>query len=77
LHEIREEEAILLLLHDHPAQTPASPTPCQLVEQIRAGSFLDGLPARLIGNKSYNSGKRDEKSAEEYGTELLVPNRRK
>ena len=47
------------------------------MEQIRAGSFLDGLPARLIGNKSYNSGKRDEKSAEEYGTELLVPNRRK
>jgi len=33
----------------------ASPAECHLVEQVLAGSFLDELPARLIGDKAYDS----------------------
>ena len=33
----------------------ASPAECQLVEEVLAGSFLDELPARLIGDKAYDS----------------------
>jgi len=47
------------------------------VEQVLAGSFLDELPARLIGDKAYDSDKLDEKLAEEYGIELIAPNRRR
>jgi transposase len=54
----------------------ASPAECRLVEQVLAGSFLDELPERLIGDKAYDSDKLDEKLAEEYGIELIAPNRR-
>jgi hypothetical protein len=37
------------------------------VEQVFAGSFLDELPARLLGDKAYDSDQLDEKLAEEYG----------
>jgi len=37
----------------------ASPVECQLVECALPGSFLDQLPARLIGNKAYDSDKLD------------------
>jgi transposase len=47
------------------------------VEQVLAGSFLDELPARLIGDKAYDSDKLDEKLAEEYAIEMIAPNRRK
>ena len=47
------------------------------MEQVLAGSFLDELPARLIGDKAYDSDKLDEKLAEEYGIELIAPNRRR
>jgi hypothetical protein len=33
----------------------ASPAVYQLVEDVLAGSFLDQLPARLIGDKAYDS----------------------
>ncbi len=33
----------------------ASPAECQLVEYVLAGSFLDDLPIRLIGDKAYDS----------------------
>jgi hypothetical protein len=39
----------------------ASPAECQLVEEVLAGSFLDELPARLIGDKAYDSDKLDQK----------------
>src|SRR5208337_4461742 len=55
----------------------ASPAECQLVEQVLAGSFLDQLPARLIGDKAYDSDTLDEKLAEQYGIELIAPNRRR
>jgi transposase len=54
----------------------ASPAECRLVEEVLAGSFLDELPARLIGDKAYDSDPLDEKLATEYGIELIAPNRR-
>lgn len=55
----------------------ASPAECQLVEEVLAGSFLDELPARLIGDKAYDSDALDQKLESEYGIELIAPNRRK
>jgi transposase len=46
------------------------------VEYVLAGSFLDELPARLVGDKAYDSDPLDAKLAEEYGIELIAPNRR-
>jgi transposase len=54
----------------------ASPAECQLVEEVLAGSFLDELPARLIGDKDYDSDPLDAKLGEDYGIELIAPNRR-
>src|SRR5271167_3648584 len=53
----------------------ASPAECQLVEEVLAGSFLDELPARLIGDKAYDSDRLDEQLEEAYGIELIAPNR--
>jgi len=47
------------------------------VEQVLAGSFLDELPARLIGDKAYDSDPLDQKLVEDYDIELIAPNRRK
>jgi len=54
----------------------ASPAECHLVEEVLAGSFLDQLPARLIGDKAYDSDPLDERLATQYGIELIAPNRR-
>jgi len=54
----------------------ASPAECQLVEEVLAGSFLDELPARLIGDKACDSEPLDAKLAEDYGIDLIAPNRR-
>ena len=54
----------------------ASPAECQLVEYVLAGSFLDQLPARLIGDKAYDSDPLDRTLQEEYGIEMIAPNRR-
>ena len=53
----------------------ASPNECQLVEEVLAGSFLDELPARLIGDKAYDSDRLDDKLEEQYGIELIASNR--
>lgn len=55
----------------------ASPHESQLVEGVLGGSFLDQLPARLIGDKAYDSDPLDERLAEEYGIELIAPHRAK
>ena len=55
----------------------ASPNECQLVEEVLAGSFLDELPARLIGDKAYDSDRLDQRLHSEYGIELIAPNRRR
>ena len=54
----------------------ASPAECRLVEEVLSGSFLDELPARLIGDKAYDSDPLDQKLESEYGIELIAPNRR-
>lgn len=54
----------------------ASPAECQLVEEVLAGSLLDELPARLIGDKAYDSDQLDDQLKTEYGIELIAPNRR-
>jgi transposase len=55
----------------------ASPAECKLVEEVLAGSFLDELPARLIGDKAYDSDPLDQTLAREYGIELIAPNRQR
>jgi transposase len=44
------------------------------VESVLAGCFLDELPARLIGDKAYDSAALDEQMSE-YGIEMISPNR--
>jgi transposase len=54
----------------------ASTAECQLVEEVLAGSFLDKLPARLVGDKTYDSDPLDAKLAADYGIEMIAPNPR-
>jgi len=53
----------------------ASPAECQLVEYALAGSFLDELPTKLIGDKAYDSDKLDQRMKDEYDIEMIAPNR--
>ena len=46
------------------------------MEYVLAGSFLDQLPARLVGDKAYDSDPLDRTLREEYGIEMIAPNRR-
>ena len=54
----------------------ASPAECKLVEAALAGSFLDELPERMIGDKAYDSDALDMQLRNDYGIELIAPNRR-
>jgi transposase len=47
----------------------------KLVEETLAGSFLDELPARLIGDRAYDSDPLDRRLKRDYGIELIAPNR--
>jgi len=53
----------------------ASPHESKLVDETLAGSFLDKLPERLIGDKAYDSDPLDRHLEEEYGIEMIAPNR--
>ena len=53
----------------------ASPHESKLVDETLAGSFLDELPERLIGDKAYDSDPLDRHLAEDYGIEMIAPNR--
>ena len=53
----------------------ASPHESQLVEGLLGHSFLDTLPARLIGDKAYDSNLLDRNLAERYGIEMIAPHR--
>jgi transposase len=46
------------------------------VEYVLAGSFLDQLPSRLVGDKAYDSDPLDRRLQEEYGIQMIAPNRR-
>ena len=52
-----------------------SPHECKLVEETLAGSFLDELPARLIGDKAYDSNRLDEQLRRDYDIEMIAPKR--
>ena len=43
------------------------------MEDVLAGSFLDELPEKLIGDKAYDSDPLDRKLATEYGIEMIAP----
>ena len=45
------------------------------MEEVLAGSFLDELPDRLIGDKAYDSDALDQELAHKYDIELIAPNR--
>jgi transposase len=53
----------------------ASPHESQLVEGVLGHSFLGTLPARLIGDKAYDSDRLDRDLVERYGIELIAPHR--
>ena len=53
----------------------ASPHETKLVEETLAGSFLDELPARLIGDRAYDSDSLDRRLERDYGIDLIAPNR--
>ena len=46
------------------------------MECVLAGSLLDELPSRLIGDKAYDSDPLDRTLQDEYGIEMIAPNRR-
>ena len=47
----------------------------KLVEETRAGSFLDGLPARLIGDRADGSDPLGRRLKHGDGIDLIAPNR--
>jgi transposase len=47
-----------------------------LVEVALAGSFLNTLPRRMIGDRAYDSDGLDQQLEREYGIELIAPHRR-
>lgn len=53
----------------------ASPAEVKLVEQTLEERFVAEVPERLIGDKAYDSDGLDKKLMENFGTELIAPNR--
>ena len=53
----------------------ASPHESQLVEGVLGHSFLDALPARLIGDSAYDSDRLDCHLADRYGIVMIAPHR--
>ena len=45
------------------------------MEAVLAGCFLDEVPERLIGDKAYDSDTLDQMLADDYGVEMISPNR--
>jgi hypothetical protein len=71
---------ILVLADDHGLPLAvsiesASPHESQLVEGLLGHSFLDDLPARMIGDRAYDSDRLDRDLAERYGIETIAPHR--
>ena len=55
----------------------ASPHEVTLVEATLDRCFSNELPKRLIGDKAYDSDKLDAKLEEDWGIEMIAPNRKK
>src|SRR5271167_1179205 len=54
----------------------ASPAEVKLVTATLEARIVADVPERLIGDKAYDSDRLDEQLLQEYGTELIAPNRR-
>jgi IS4 transposase len=55
----------------------ASPHEVTLVEATLEKCFTNELPSRLIGDKAYDSDKLDARLEEDWGIEMIAPNRKK
>ncbi len=69
---IVEENGYPIALH----ADSASPGEAILVEAAVKSKIIPVLPCRMIGDKAYDSDGLDQKLAEEYGIELIAPNRK-
>jgi transposase len=54
----------------------ASPAEVRLVTATLDDRIVADVPERLIGDKAYDSDRLDDQLMQEYGTELIAPNRR-
>ena len=55
----------------------ASPAEVKLVEPTLEERIVPDVPERLIGDKAYDSDRLDRVLLENYGTEMIAPNRAK
>jgi transposase len=53
----------------------ASPAEVKLVEATMEERIVADVPERLIGDKAYDSDRLDERLMENYGTEMIAPNK--
>ena len=53
----------------------ASPAEVKLVAVTLDERFVAEVPERLIGDKAYDSDRLDEQLRQEYGTEMIAPNK--
>ena len=53
----------------------ASPAEVTLVEATLAERAVADVPARLIGDKAYDSDRLDKQLMESYGIEMIAPNK--
>src|SRR5438552_1403347 len=53
----------------------ASPAEVKLVKATLDERVVADVPERLIGDKAYDSDRLDEQLMQEYGTELIAPNK--
>ncbi len=47
----------------------------KLVEQTLEERIVPDVPQRLIGDKAYDSDRLDERLMQNYGTEMIAPNK--
>jgi transposase len=55
----------------------ASPAEVKLVESTLEERIVADVPERLIGDKAYDSDRLDENLMQNYGTQMIAPNRAK
>jgi transposase len=53
----------------------ASPAEVKLVEATLEDRIVADVPERLIGDKAYDSDRLDRELMQNYGTEMIAPNR--
>ena len=53
----------------------ASPAEVKLVQKTLEERIVSDVPERLIGDKAYDSDRLDRELMQDYGTEMIAPNR--